>query len=96
MNLRCSVIILSATLTAARRRELLAAAEIIEANAPTAYPLITTGTSGGEGRHTIPEWSSDRRIALRPAVISEEETLGDLIARAEKRSARSLDSQYRR
>jgi|SRR5271166_255892 len=83
VNLRCSVIILSATLTAVRRRELLAAAGIIEANAPTAYPLITTGTSGGDGRHTIPEWSSDRRIALRSAVISEEETLGELIARAQ-------------
>jgi CRISPR-associated endonuclease/helicase Cas3 len=83
VNLRCSVIILSATLTASRRRELLLAAGITEADAPTAYPLVTTGTSGGDSRHTIPEWSSRRRIALRSAVISEEETLCELISRAE-------------
>jgi CRISPR-associated endonuclease/helicase Cas3 len=61
----------------------LAAAGITESNAPTAYPLVTTGTSGGTCQHTSPEWSSHRRIALRPTVISEEETLGELIARAE-------------
>jgi len=83
VNLRCSVIILSATLTAARRRELLAAAGITESNSPTAYPLVTTGTSGGDCQHASPEWSSHRRITLRPTIISEEETLGELIARAE-------------
>ncbi len=83
VNLRSSVIILSATLTAARRRELLAAAGITESNAPTAYPLVTSGTSDGECRHISPEWSSHRRISLHVAVISEEETRNELIARAE-------------
>ena len=83
VNLRCSVIILSATLTAVRRRELLAAAGITEFDAPTAYPLVTTGTIGIDCRHTSPEWSSHRRIALKPTVISEAETLAELITRAE-------------
>jgi CRISPR-associated endonuclease/helicase Cas3 len=83
VNLRCSVIILSATLTAARRRELLAAACITESNVPTAYPLVTTGTSGGDCQHASPEWTSHRRITLRPTIISEEETLSELISRAE-------------
>ena len=83
VNLRCSVIILSATLTAERRRELLSAAEITEPSAPTAYPLVTIGASGGECRHVSPDWTSHRRVSLRPAVISEEETIGELISRAE-------------
>lgn len=83
VNLRCSVIILSATLTAARRNELLAAAEIKETTAPVDYPLVTHGTSGVECRHIKPVWSSNKRINLRPAVISVEETIGELISRAE-------------
>ncbi|MDA1277880.1 MAG: CRISPR-associated helicase Cas3', partial [Verrucomicrobia bacterium] len=83
VNLRCSVIILSATLTAARRRELLAAAGVIEPDAPAAYPLVTTGTSGGYCRHISPESSSHRRINLRPAIIPEVETVTKLITRAE-------------
>jgi CRISPR-associated endonuclease/helicase Cas3 len=83
VNLRCSVIILSATLTADRRRELLAAAGITEPDAPADYPLLTTGASGTECRHVSPEWSAHRRINLRPAVVSEEETAAELITRAE-------------
>ena len=83
VGLRCSVIILSATLTAARRHELLAAAGVTEPDIPTAYPLVTTGASGGDCRHVSPEWSWHRRIAVRPAVISEEEAIGELITRAE-------------
>ena len=83
VNLRCSVIILSATLTAARRRELLAAAGVTEPDAPSAYPLITTGVSGGDCRHISPEWSAHRRINLRPAIIPEVETVAELITRAE-------------
>jgi len=83
VNLRCSVIILSATLTASRRRELLGAAGIAESNSPTAYPLITTGAGGAECRHAAPKWSSQRRISLRATAISEQETLRELINRAE-------------
>ena len=83
VNLRCTVIILSATLTAARRRELLDAAGIKETTAPADYPLVTCGTSGNECRHLTPEWSSTKKISLRPAVISDEETIAELIRRAE-------------
>jgi CRISPR-associated endonuclease/helicase Cas3 len=83
VNLRCTVIILSATLTPDRRNELLAAAGIKETTAPADYPLVTYGTSGSECRHIKPLWSSDKKISLRPAVISEDETIGELIRRAE-------------
>jgi CRISPR-associated endonuclease/helicase Cas3 len=45
--------------------------------------LVTTGTSGGDCQHASPEWTSHRRITLRPTIISEEETLNELISRAE-------------
>ena len=85
ISLRCSVIILSATLTAGRRRELLAAAGVNEATAPAAYPLVTSGSvdcTGGGCRHVAPEWPAHRRIALRAALIPEEEAVAELIQRA--------------
>ena len=82
VNLRCSVIILSATLTAARRRELLVAAGINESDAPTAYPLITVGGEA-QCRHITPEWQSRPPVTLRVASIPEGETLSELIRRAE-------------
>ncbi len=83
VNLRCSVIVLSATLTGARRRELLNAAGITETQPSSAYPLVTAGATGEECRHVSPEWSSHRQITLRPAVISDEVTISELVARAE-------------
>ncbi|MCW5551078.1 MAG: CRISPR-associated helicase Cas3' [Verrucomicrobiae bacterium] len=82
MNLRCSVIILSATLTAERRKELLKEAGITETESPPAYPLVTAGMNG-ECRHIAPEWKPRPPISLRAAVISEAETLAELIRRAE-------------
>jgi CRISPR-associated endonuclease/helicase Cas3 len=67
LNLRCSVIVLSATLTAARRRELLEAGGFSEPNC----------------RHVRPEWQAEKHIELRVEVISEEETIAELIRRAE-------------
>lgn len=83
VNLRCSVIILSATLTAARRNELLQAAGVSETGAPEAYPLVTTGAPGEMARHTAPEWTRHQGIGLRSGTISEEEALAELTARAE-------------
>ena len=83
VNLRCSVIILSATLTAARRRELLAAGGFTEPEAPTAYPLLTSCDTQGNCLHISPEWHSKRQVQLRANVISEEETIEELIQRAE-------------
>ncbi|MCL4789498.1 MAG: CRISPR-associated helicase Cas3' [Verrucomicrobia bacterium] len=81
-NLRCSVIILSATLTAARRRELLAAAGIKETETPAAYPLVTVGGET-QGRHLTPEWKPRPPVSLRATPIPEHETLAELIRRAE-------------
>lgn len=83
VNLGCTVIILSATLTADRRKELLAAAGIKETTAPAEYPLVSFGEAGGECRHLKPAWSVHKKISLRSAVISEEETIGELTRRAE-------------
>lgn len=84
VDLRCSVIILSATLTGARRRELLAAAGIQEAESSSAYPLITRGTPGNPALPPVaPDWPDRRPIALRPAVIPDDEVVQELTRRAE-------------
>jgi CRISPR-associated endonuclease/helicase Cas3 len=83
VNLRCSVIILSATLTAARRRELLAAAGFNETESPTAYPLLTSGDTRGNCQHISTEWHSKREVKLQTNATSEEETIDELIQRAE-------------
>lgn len=83
VNLRCSVIILSATLTAARRTELLQAAGVTDSATPSNYPLITTGARGEIARHSAPEWNCVKQVSLRPEVISEEEVLAELTSRAE-------------
>jgi CRISPR-associated endonuclease/helicase Cas3 len=83
VNLRCSVIILSATLTADRRKELLAAGGIKKMVSPTEYPLVSFGETGGECRHLEPAWSAHKKIALRSAIISEAETISELTRRAE-------------
>ncbi len=82
VNLRCSVIILSATLTAARRKELLAAANIQEIGSPNGYPLVTAGRET-QYQHLTPTWPCRPAVALRAAVIPERETIAELIRRAE-------------
>lgn len=83
LNLGCSVIVLSATLTAQRRRELLQAANSPESEAPCAYPLITVGQPGVSAHHISPVWDQSRRVHLRAEAISEEETIQTLVSRAE-------------
>jgi CRISPR-associated endonuclease/helicase Cas3 len=83
VNLQCSVIILSATLTAARRKELMAAASFTELHTPTAYPLLTSGDAQGDSHHVCPEWHSEKVVKLRAEVIHENETIEELIQRAE-------------
>ena len=83
VNLRCSVIILSATLTADRRNELLAAGGIKELSSPTEYPLVSFSETDGECRHLKPAWSAHKKISLRPALISEPATISELTRRAE-------------
>ncbi|MGB0550186.1 MAG: CRISPR-associated helicase Cas3' [Limisphaerales bacterium] len=89
VNLNCAVIVLSATLTAERRKELLAAASITESEATADYPLVTsgaayeTGSGSGACRHISIEWEPSKPIKLRSAVIPTKETVNELITRAE-------------
>jgi CRISPR-associated endonuclease/helicase Cas3 len=83
VGLRCSVIILSATLTAERRRELLASADIEEGEPSEAYPLVTFGSPGNKSLPSIaPEWTDRRPITIRAEVISPAEAVRELISRA--------------
>jgi len=83
LNLSCSVIVLSATLTAKRRQELLAAAGCEENNTPESYPLITSATRGFPVQHHRPDWRENKRIELRSEVFSDDAVLGELIRKAE-------------
>jgi CRISPR-associated endonuclease/helicase Cas3 len=86
VNLQCSVIVLSATLTAAWRKELLKAANASEDAAAVEseqYPLVTAANPGGVAVSVAPEWTQHKRLALRAEFISEEETIEALISRAE-------------
>jgi CRISPR-associated endonuclease/helicase Cas3 len=49
----CTIIVLSATLTAQRRAALVAAAGVVETDAPTDYPLITKVAAGSDAAQHI-------------------------------------------
>lgn len=83
IHLGCTVIVLSATLTAGRRRELLAAGRCVESDAPASYPLITVGTADASARHYSPEWTQSRQVTLRAEAVPEAETVEALVARAD-------------
>ena len=84
LALRCSVIVLSATLTQARRRELVEAAggnasEVCS----TAYPLITVAGREGTVREIPVDPASSRSLRLKTTAFTEEEILEECVARAE-------------
>lgn len=90
LALRCSVIVLSATLTRARRRELLAAAGADEPRTnevspacPEAYPLVTVARSGKPIAAVALTWPDAKTIRLRVAAIPEAELLAECLRRAE-------------
>jgi CRISPR-associated endonuclease/helicase Cas3 len=83
LHLGCTVLVLSATLTGARRRELLAAAASHERESPDAYPLITTARLGGTADQIAPATTATKTIRLRAAPVSEDDTIAELITRAE-------------
>lgn len=83
LQLGCTVVVLSATLTAARRRELLAAAGSEEPESSNAYPLITTARRGEVAAHIAPQFTTSKTVRLRSAAITEDDTIAELIARAE-------------
>ncbi|XOV70445.1 MAG: CRISPR-associated helicase Cas3' [Verrucomicrobiota bacterium] len=83
LHLGCSVIILSATLTTQRRRELLASAGCSESGSPDAYPLVTEAVPGGGVKYHEPEWIKSYPIKIHVGEISTETVLEELIDRAE-------------
>ena len=83
LNLGCTVIVLSATLTSDRRRELLAAAGSREEGAPNAYPLITCARRDTPAIQIAPETSEPTTIHIRAELMEEDTVIAELIARAE-------------
>jgi CRISPR-associated endonuclease/helicase Cas3 len=81
--LGCTIIVLSATLTSARRRELLAAIGSSETDAPKAYPLISTACPDEPAMQAEPMLLSSKSVRIRTGTISEDETIAELITRAE-------------
>jgi CRISPR-associated endonuclease/helicase Cas3 len=82
LNLGCSVIVLSATLTAKRRQELLAAAGSEEQVSPESYPLITSAKRKFPVQHIQPEWHQTKKITLRAKELPEIDVLDEAICRA--------------
>jgi CRISPR-associated endonuclease/helicase Cas3 len=83
LNLGCTVIVLSATLTGDRRRELLFAAGSREVDAPTAYPLITCARRDAPAIQIAPENSASKTIHFRAEPMDEDTVIAELITRAE-------------
>lgn len=83
LRLGCTVIVLSATLTGDRRRELLAVAGSREEGAPTAYPLITAARRDTTAVQLAPALSASLNIRLRAEPFPEDTVIAELIARAE-------------
>jgi len=84
LALRCSVIVLSATLTKARRQELIAAAggQAVSA-ASQAYPLVTVAKPNSPVIEIPAEAPASRILKLRTTALTEEEILMECIERAE-------------
>jgi CRISPR-associated endonuclease/helicase Cas3 len=84
LALRCSVIVLSATLTKVRRQELInAAGGQAELAASLAYPLVTVVKAGSPLVEISIEVPTSRRLKLKTAALSEEAILAECIERAE-------------
>lgn len=85
LAIRCTVIVLSATLTQARRAELIAAAggeaESILSNA---YPLLTVARAGESLIEKAVEPPAERHIALRYCHLEPPAVLQDCLERAEQ------------
>ncbi len=83
LNLGCSVIVLSATLTAARRRELLAAANCMEKAGSDAYPLVSAAKSGGKALYSKPHPPEPKTISIHADELPEDSVIEELVRRAE-------------
>ena len=84
LALRCSVIVLSATLTKARRQELIAAAGgLAESAESLAYPLLTVVRAAAPVLEIPVEASAARALKLKTTALTEDEILLECIERAE-------------
>lgn len=84
LALRCSVIILSATLTKARRQELIAAAGgQAETAASLNYPLVTVAREAAPVLEVAVEPPVSRTLKLKTTTLTEDEILKECITRAE-------------
>ena len=84
LALRCSVIILSATLTKARRQELIAAAGgQAESAASLSYPLVTVVRAQAAVVEIPVESPTSRTLKLKTTALTEDEILMECIDRAE-------------
>jgi CRISPR-associated endonuclease/helicase Cas3 len=84
LALRCTVIILSATLTQTRRRELLQAAGAQPAaELSAAYPLVTVARPSQPLMEQPVEAGASRRIEVKTSALSQEAILEECVRRAE-------------
>lgn len=84
LALRCSVIILSATLTKARRQELITAAGgQAETASSLSYPLVTVAREGEPVVEVPVESPVSRKLKLKTTALTEDEILMECIDRAE-------------
>jgi CRISPR-associated endonuclease/helicase Cas3 len=85
LALRCTVIVLSATLTRARRAELLAQAGAVPDSAKSdAYPLITVAHPGEGVTEVAPPVAASRIVYLKAASFSEIDIMEECVKRAEQ------------
>lgn len=85
LALRCTVIVLSATLTKERRAELIAAAGgDAEAICSNAYPLLTVARAGEALIEKAVEPPAERHIALRYCHLEPQAVLQECLRRAEQ------------
>ncbi len=76
MEVGCTVIVLSATLSSSRRKSLVLAAGAVEPEISTAYPLITKIAKGSEHAESIAIASDDlssSRVTIEPIIAISEE-----------------------
>ena len=84
LALRCSVIVLSATLTRARRRELIAAAHGQPESATSlGYPLVTVVKENSPIVEVEVAAPKPRTLKLKTVPLSEDEILNECVERAE-------------
>lgn len=84
LALRCSVIVLSATLTKARRQELIAAAGAPAGSAASlAYPLVTVAKADSEVVEISVQPPLPRELKLQTTALPEDAILLECIERAE-------------